>query len=178
MNSHTSNMLCSCDKTPVYAPRTSASVVGTVIPMESKGRGSIRRFLEAGLPFLRLVGDTLPLVGTILAFSSSSFRTLNDSSTFLQKKRRSGGASAGDGYSANNNEQENLWRSLMLMVPIMLGVVGVGNPETIHSESFSYAFSSSTRKPNDRRRQHARTYERAERTRDDILQEMGAADEC
>lgn len=33
----------------------------------------------------------------------------------------------------------------MLKVSVAFGVVGVGNPETIHPDNFSYAFSSNTR---------------------------------
>lgn len=102
------------------------------------------------MPFLRLMGDMFPLVKALLAFSSSSFRTLNERSTSLQNTRRSFGVSAADGYSANNKEEESLRRSLKLTVSITLGVVGVGNSETIHLDSFSYAFPSKTRKENNR----------------------------
>ena len=61
------------------------------------------------------------------------------------------------------------------MVSIIFDVVDVGNSVTIHFESFSYAPSSSTRKQNDQRRQRARVDRRAQRTRNDILQNIGTA---
>jgi len=148
---HTSNTLRSCDKTVTYTSRTSASVVGTVIPMESNGSGSTRRLFMTALPFLRLTGDTFPPVEVLVTFSSRFFRTVDESSTFLQNARRSGGTSAADGYSANNNEDENLRRSRMVIVSIIFGIADVGNPATTHFESFSYALSSSTRGGNYRR---------------------------
>ena len=170
MNPHTSKMVRSCDKTATYTSRTSASVVGTVIPMESNGRGSIRRLFMAALPFLRLTGDTFPLVEALVAFSSRFFRTLDESSTFLQNTRRSGGTSAGDGYSANNNEDENLRRSRMPIVSIMFGTANVGNSATTHFESFSYALSSITRGRNYQRWKLLGTYEHTRRrTGDDVF---------
>ena len=126
----TSKILWSCPNTPTCASRTSMSEVGTEIPKELKGSGSIRPLLKACLLLLRLAGEVFPPQKLPLAHFSSSFITLTDSSTFFQNTRRSGGASADDGYSANNNEEESLWTILVFMV--MLGVGGVGNPAIIH----------------------------------------------
>ena len=143
MNPHTSNMFRSCDRTLAYTSRTSASVVGTAIPMESKGRGSIRRLLVTVLPFLRLTGDTFPPVKAPLAFSSRFFRISNDSSTFLRDARRLKGTSAVDGYLTDDSEEENLWMSRILRV-FIFGVADVGNSVASHFENFAYAPSPST----------------------------------
>ena len=148
MNPHTSNTFRSCDRILAYTSRTSASVVGTAIPIESKGNGSIRRLLVTVLPFLRLTGDTFPPVKAPLAFSSRFFRTSNDSSTFLRDARRLKVTSAVDGYLADTSEDENLWMSRILMA-FMFGVADVGNSVAIHFENFAYAPPSSTSRQND-----------------------------
>ena len=60
------------------------------------------------------------------------------------------------------------------MVSIIFGAAAVGNSVTIHFESFVYAPSSSTRKQIDQRSQRARVDGHAQRTRNDIFQNIGA----
>ena len=101
------------------------------------------------LLLLRLT-EVFPPVKAPLAFSSRFFRIPNESSTFLRIARRLGGISAVDGYFTDSSEDENLWRSCMLMA-FVFGSADVGNPVTIHFENFAYATSSNTIKQYDQR---------------------------
>ena len=159
MNTHTSNIPRSRDKSLSHTSRTSASVVGTAIPMELKGTGSIKRFLPVAFPFLRVTGEVLLPVNAPSAFSWRCFRTSSESSTRFQSSLSLGGASVGDGYSADNSDEENLRRSCMLMVLEMFGVVGTGSPVTIHFESLLYAPSSTAREQDNRDWQLVRIYD-------------------
>ena len=145
---HTSNTLRSRNKLPKYISRTSSSVVGAVVPMESKRSGSTRHLEATPLPFFQPTEDTFPPIKASLACSSRSFRTLNERSAILRDARRLWGTSAVCGYSTDGSEDENLWRSRKLMVSIF-SIVDVGNPVIIHFENFVYSPCSNTRRQND-----------------------------
>ena len=57
----------------------------------------------------------------------------------------------------------------------MPGVVGVGNPEMIHLDNSSYAFSSSTAGKNNRKVESGHGH--TQRTRENVFQDVGAAAE-
>ena len=97
-----------------------------------------------------------------------------ESSTFLWYAGRLGRTPTVDGYLADVNEDENLWRRCMPVASITFDVVAVGNPATMHIRSFSYAPPSITGRQNDERSRRARRYAHAERTGNDMLQKVGA----
>ena len=139
-----------------------------VTPIKSNGSGSRPR---TAFPFPRPTGDLFSLVKP---FSSRTFTISKQSSTFLRDAWRLGRTPAVDGYLADVNEDENLWRRCTPVVSITFDVVAVGNPATTHSRSLSYAPPSITGRQNDQRSRRARRYAHAERTRNDMLQKVGA----
>ena len=145
MGPHTSNMLRSCNKILTYTSRISASVVGTGIPMESKGYGSIRGLRAVTLPFLRPV---FPPVKILLAFFSRSCRISNESFTVFWDAWRLQGNLAVGGYSKEGSEDENLWTSRIPRA-LIFGFVDVGNPATTRFENLAYAPTSITTRNND-----------------------------
>ena len=127
MGARTPNISCSWSRTPPRVVRTSQSVVGTAIPMQSKGYGSSFNCLANPLGFLRFVGDMLISAGTRPTHLLSSFRTFKDKSAFLQNSLSSLRCFSVATFSAGIKEEDSRWRSFMPKVSITLGVEAVGN---------------------------------------------------
>ena len=138
----TPNAFCSRRRMSPHIARISSSVIGTLIPMQSKGCGSSWGCLATALGLLRLVCDTFVLTESRSVQPPSSFRTFNDKPTFLRNSLSSLRCSAVELPSTDTKEEDSRWRSLIPKASIILRVVGVGNRAIVHLDNLSYAWSS------------------------------------
>lgn len=120
-----------------YAVRISCSVVGTVIPIQSKGYGSSFGCLDEAFDFLRLVGDRFTFTSARSGHPPSSFKTFKDSSTFLRDSLSELSCSAFTTLSAGSREEDSRRRSLMPKLSIISGAYDVGNRATAHPDNLS-----------------------------------------
>jgi len=86
---------------------TSFSVIGTSIPMQSKGCGSSCVCLASAFGLLRPIWDALGPTETRPVHPPSSFKTFNDKTTFLRNSLSSLRCSAVDTPSAGVKEEDN-----------------------------------------------------------------------
>ena len=134
-DARTSNILCNRGRMSRHTVRASSSVIGTAIPMQSKGSGSTCIRLDDIFGILWLIRGIFAPTEAWSAHPPSSFMTSRDRPTFLRNSLSSLRCSAVETPSADTKEEDNRLRSLMPRDSITLSVAGVGNRATVHLDN-------------------------------------------